>query len=270
MIPNKDAFLKKYPMILNYTAGRRDGKYVIKVFLQRKDAITEDFFRENCSNADDFEFNFIYATELLMDAKFLNETPPISTQEIEKLRKIIHKEEDKIVALHSNIIGIDIGRTMLNETEFGDPCIVLKCLDKTIVPFGESEIPKFLQGYMVDIREDFIMFASCVNCHQLANGCTIGRRREQSTGSVGFFVKPRLSKTVGFLTAAHVALGNVSELTESSEPFQGDFHEIVHPSSSDNVIGRVTKAYFGNWESNEYPQGIDAAYVHLDEPNTRG
>lgn len=255
---------------MNYIAGRKDGKYVIKVFLQRKDYTTEEFFKQNCRNADEYEFSFTYATELLMDAKFLNETPPISTQTIEQLRKIIHEEEDKIVALHSNIVGIDIGRTMLNETEFGDPCIVLKCLDKTILPFGESEIPKSLQGYIVDIREDLFMFASCVDCYKLDIGCSIGRLGEQCEGSVGFFVKPRSDENGGFLTAAHVAFGNVSELIESPEPFQGDFHEIVHPSSSQNVIGRVTKAYFGNWKSNEYPKGIDAAYVRLDEPNTRG
>ena len=270
--PNKQELMKKYPSVLNYIAGKRDGKSVIKVFLEKKDDEAEMFLRENCGISDDLEFEFIYAKEFIEDTRFPGEPPPVDKQTRASLRKIIQDEEDKIIALYSNVVGIGMGRIMLNDTQCGDPCIVVYCLDKTLVPFGEKKIPNFLKGYIVDIREDFFMFGCGMDCRQLDKGCCIGRAGEESAGSLGIFVTSKLSSSNerGFLTAAHVAYGNVLELNKFATPVDGDFHPIVHPVLSNRVIGNVTIAFCGNCETNGYEKGIDAAFVRFAGIENRG
>ena len=262
--------MTKYPSVLNYTAGWKDDKSIIKVFLEKKEDEVEEFFKkekEEFRISTDTEVDFIYANEFIKETQIEKEPPPVDRDKRTILKKIIQDEEDKIIALYSTVVGIGVGRTMLSETEFGDPCIVLYCLDKTLVPFGEKKIPKIIKGCIVDIREDFFMFGCCVNCNQFDKGCCIGRAGVNCAGSVGFFVKSNCSssKECGFLTAAHVAHGNVFELNKSASPVEGDFHNIVHPALSQNVIGIVTKAFCGNCKTNEYQKGIDAAFVRFAE-----
>ena len=270
--PNKKELMTKYPSVLNYIAGKRDGKSILKVFLEQKDDEAEMFFRENFGLSADLEFDYIYAKEFIENTLFTREPPPVDKQKRTSLRKIIQDEEDKIIALYSTVVGIGIGQTMRSETEFGDPCIVLYCLDKTLVPFGEKKIPNFLKEYIVDIREDFFMFGCSMDCRQLDKGCCIGRAGDKSAGSLGIFVKSNLSSSneSGFLTAAHVAYGNVLELNKSVTPVDGDFHPIVHPVWSNRVIGIVTKAFCGNREANGYKKGIDAAFVRFADIENRG
>ena len=271
--PKKQELMTKYPSVLNYIVGKKDGKSILKVFFEKKDDEAEMFLRDTCCICADIEFDFIYVNEFKNDTMLPIEPPQVDRRTKAGLRKIIQDEEDKIVALYSTVVGIGVGRTMLSETEFGDPCIVLYCLDKTLVPFGEKKIPKLLKGCIVDIREDFFMFGYiCMDCKQLDKGCCIGRDGENIAGSVGFLVKSNCSssKECGFLTAAHVAHGNVLELNKSATPVNGDFHNIVHPALSENVIGNVTKAFCGNRKTNEYQKGIDAAFVRFAEKKTKG
>lgn len=278
VFPYKEAVMKKYPSVLNYLAGRIGGKSVIKVFFQKEDNEAEAFFRENCSKTDDTELEFINVSELLKESKFRKKAHPVSRQTRTQLQEIIRHEEDKLTAIHSNIAGIGVGRVMINENEFGDPCIVLYCLDKRLLPFGEKEIPKSLKGNTIELREEIFMFGFCDNCQHLElldNGCGIGRPFNDSAGSVGFLVKSKCqSKEWGFLTAAHVAYENVLELKYVSNPVLENSQEIVHPSyqdsKSNNIIGRVTKASCGSLQTNDYSKGIDAAFVHVYEPEIRG
>lgn len=79
----------------------------------------------------------------------------------------------------------------------------------------------------------------------------------------------------GFLTAAHVALDDecCSDLYNETELFSKNFskvtQEIVHPSLEDsamnNVIGRVTEAFYGNDK-----RGIDAAFVAVSSIELSG
>lgn len=271
-LPRKQELMTKYPSVLNYIAGWKDGKTILKVIFEKKDDEAEKFLRDSCRISADTDFDFIYANEFIKETQLPIEPPTVDKQIRSNLKKIIQDEEDKIIALYSTVVGIGVGRTMLSETEFGDPCIVLYCLDKTLVPFGEKKIPKMLKGCIVDIREDFFMFGLCMDCKQLDKGCCIGRDGENSAGSVGFLVKSNCSSSIecGFLTAAHVAHGNVLELNKSATPVNGDFHNIVHPALSENVIGNVTKAFCGNRKTNECQKGIDAAFVRFAEKKTKG
>ena len=270
VLPDKKSLMNKYPSVMNYIAGRKNDKSVMKVFLEKEDGEVERYLREKCFEIDKLEY--IYAETLMNDTQFIKEAPPVDRHTRKRLQKIIRDEEDKTVALYSNIVGIGVGRVKLNEIKFGDPCIVLYCLDKSLVPFGEKKLPNFLKGCVVDTREDFFMFGSCKNCEQLDKGCCIGRAGEESAGSVGFLVKQtnRSTNECGLLTAAHFTYGNISELNKSLTPVYGDYHKIVHPAMSDNVIGHVTKAFCGNRKTNEYEKGIDVAFVRFAEKENRG
>lgn len=149
------------------------------------------------------------------------------------------------------------------------------------VPFGERKLPTILEGYPVDIREDYVMFGHCSNCPPLNNGYSIGRHSSDQTGSVGFLVKsnnPTSSPEFGFVTAAHEAVECFTELCDnnallSQHRLYNKRCEIVHPSWNDsnnqnNIIGRVSEAFCGNFGTEK--TGIDAALVVLYEQYMKG
>lgn len=52
------------------------------------------------------------------------------------------------MARHSTVIAIGVDRN-----QHGFPTIVLYCLDKLIIPFGEKKIPEYLEDEKVEIRD---------------------------------------------------------------------------------------------------------------------
>lgn len=188
------------------------------------------------------------------------------------MNEVINRHAEKVFANHSNIIGMEISNMRSdNHKMVNELCIVLLCLDASILPFGESPLPKSLEDYPCDFRRDIITFGHCVDCQSLNIGCSIGIPSVQSAGSVGFFVKSNDSRdlfTNGFLTAAHVAIQQYDELYEhnsllSQHSLANSSHQIVHPSCLDNaannVIGEVIESIFGNYEPTR--TAIDAAFV---------
>lgn len=56
-------------------------------------------------------------------------------------------------------------------------CIIIYCLDKDLVFFGEKLFLKILEGFFCDIWEDCIMFGGCFDCYEIVYlnfGCCIG------------------------------------------------------------------------------------------------
>lgn len=161
------------------------------------------------------------------------------------------------------------------------PCIIIYCLDKDLVPFGEKPLPKTLEGFYCDIRKDFIMFGVCFDCHEITHpnpGCCIGLP-SNGIGSAGFLVKGNNSglETSGFRTAAHVAAENWAELYYKNSflsklKFGQHNYEIVYPllpnDVSGQIIGKVRESYCGNWGPEDI--GIDAAFVQNYEQDKAG
>lgn len=285
----KAAVLKKsvfemYPSMM-YLAGTRNGVTVVKVFLTSDGKKgTLDKFREQFSDAQ-FEFVDV-ATEFEQNSNNMKKienleqsAPDIDKDSRIKMKDIISRHAAKIFANHSSIMGFDISNVRSENNEMlNEFCIVLFCLDDSILPFGESPLPKSLEGYPCDVRKGFCMFGDCLNCQGLNVGCSIGIPSENSAGSVGFFVKannfPALEQQ-GFITAAHVAIKNYDELYEQSlllsESFANASNEIVHPSYADStanvVIGKVIKSFFGNLTNGT---GVDAAFVETNQPKLGG
>ena len=279
----------KCPSILTYIAGRRNNEPSVTVCLKGENKEeAKAFFHTKFKIAS---IDFVDVTTELQDRseklkKRREQSKKVTLMDSHirnGLRTIQKRYEEKLMATHSNIIGIGLGH-MMSDDNHDQPCIVLYCLDKSLIPFGEQELPKYLDGYPVDIREDVIKFGHCTNCRSLHNGCSIGRPFDDSAGSVGFFVRSKettANQDIGFLTAAHVALGNdfLERLYEnrallSQNVFASNIHEheIIHPSWKDSKIndkiGTVSEAFCGNFGPNE--KGVDAAFVKLNKPVLEG
>ena len=264
---------------MTYIVGKKHDKPAVKVFLKEEDSKAKEYF---CRTFD----KHIYDTEFVDVSKQIEERLQIAAtvkfepemdKEIRKrLGEIIKKHSKKLLANHSHIIRISGGNMPEGKSDERKPCIVIHCLDKTLIPTREQELPNQVEGYPVYIKEGFIMFGSCEGCTTLKNGCSIGIHEDKSAGSIGFFVKVRrrdqLLEEKGFLTAAHVAFPNFKNISKANKLFtENDLrdhsNEIVHPSLCESdiptPIGRVSKAVWGYYGQNEI--GIDAAFVKLYE-----
>lgn len=282
VIQNRETFLKKYSSVLSYIAGTKNGQDFVKVFLNDDDEEAKEKFKESTYLEKITTFEFINVQRRINEErlKMLKEkkkrkpvAPSIAGNIRKNIDKIIQSEGEKLIATHSNVTGLGIDRQLLENGRFGDPCIVLYCFDKTLVPFGEGKLPVHLKGYPVDIREDFIMFGLCSSgCNPLKKGCSIGIPGVRSSGSVGFFVRSTVSSTEnGFLTAAHVALSE-EDMALSNDGILHGAHQIIHPSSEDSEVNEITGIVSRGVCKNIGPEetGIDAALVTFDKPTSGG
>lgn len=260
--------LKRHPSVLKYIAGCKNENETMKVFLRHADeeAVKDfkqflgdaiklhivDIEKESKESAHDKEDSLYVVDRLVRDS----------------LSQTIKNQGERMYANHSGIVGLGIGT--MNVTGKIMPCIIIYCLDKKLIPYGEKPIPEYLEGWHCDLREDIVMFGACFNCQSIAYpnpGCCIGLPR-RTFGSAGFLAKINTTEkpVTGFLTAAHVVAENWTELYQTnsflSDLNVGDFqHEIYHPLFPENQngqrIGRVRESFCGDFEG----YGIDAAFV---------
>lgn len=283
------ATLQIYPSILKFIAGRRsDGKPIAKEFLQHDDKEAKEHFKKCCKVSEDTQFEFVnvekYSKQIFEEVERLNcyekKAPPLSKQALAHLGEIIHEKGEQIYARYSNVIGIGVSPVRCVGCEILEqPCIVLYCLDKSIVPYGEKPLPELLEGWRCDIREDFVLFGNCPNpCPSHSRnfpepGCSIGIPFVDSAGSVGFLVEPKNGSNnyrlkCGFLTASHVAIQGFQELYHQDRLLSMSHlarrdHSIVHPSWQDGYtgyeVGQVVESFCGNYGLNKI--GMDFALV---------
>lgn len=288
--------LKEHPSILKFIAGRRvDGHSVVKVFLRNQDEEAQLLFKKSCIDSNDLRFEFVNLAKKSREIKKKNEELQMLERKASgieestriKMKKVIQEHGEKIFAKYSNVVGMCISNIrFVNDYTLVAPCIVLYCLDKTLIPFGEDQLPKVLAGWPCDIREDFVMFGTCPRNCSLNNtnlpepGCSIGRPFDISSGSVGFLVeakKPVRKFRCGFLTAAHVAIENFQELYKQNTLLSMNHllsqqdHFIVHPSWEDNehennTVGEVIESYCGHYVNS----GLDFALVRSDRSRNEG
>ena len=284
-LKKRKAITEAFPSNLTFIAGRKNDVSVVKVYLKDDDHKVQANIEKQAYTIG-IKPEFVNVSLRMKQSESLKETtkekklPPSMDKNTRKhLGNIINNTGEKLMALYSNITWISIGN-MPKGLHFGKPCIVLHCLDKMFVPFGEKQLPVSWEGYPVDIRESFVMLACSDGCRSLENGCSIGIPSVKVAGSVGIFVKRRFSELQvhGFLTAAHVALEKHRELNNrnsffSAHALNSNIHEITHPSIIDGRtstrIGRVKEAFYGQFTSKSNRIGIDAAFVETYE-DTKG
>lgn len=272
-----ESVLLSHPSIVRYIAGQRgDNRPVVKVFLSYGNKEDMLFFKMCCTVPDDTQFEFVNvekSKEIVGEVEKLKlqerKAPAVDKATRVQLNRIIEEHAEKIYANYSQVIGMRIGKVRrVGDTIQEEPCIVLYCLDKTIIPFGEKPLPDSIAGWPCDVREDFIMFGACPNkCSPFRQnspdpGCSIGVPSDNASGSVGFLFESRDTKNAygsGFLTASHVAIKRPcldlyqSDATFRSLKFKSEDHCIVHPSWEDNehadhTVGNVVQAYCGNYD----------------------
>lgn len=274
--------------IIKFIAGyKKDGKAVVKVYLRNDDDQARHTFKNDSVVTKDTEFVFVVvdtnSKTISKEAEQMNsyekKAPAIDDRTLAKLGKTIQEQGDKIYAKYSNVVGIGISPVRsINNKILEQPCIVLYCLDKAIIPFGEKPLPESLEGWPCDLREDFVMFGTCPSSCPSSNqnfpepGCSIGIPSVDSAGSVGFLVEsknPLNTLKCGFLTASHVAIERFQELYHhgsllSMNSLSLQKHFIVHPSwqdnnHDDNKVGQVVESFCGNYGLGKI--GMDFALV---------
>lgn len=281
--------MQKYPSILKYITGYRDSvdkKQVVKVFLRGEDEETKTFFKDCCAYSKDLQFKFVNVerskdrNKEVEELKILERKAPavdISTRKT--LKQIIQEHGKKIYALFLNVVGIQIGKARrVGNLIQEETCIIVYCLEKCVILFGEKPLPETIAGWPCDIREDFVRFGRCSrNCpaqnQSLPDpGCCIGRKSENSSGSAGFLYESREPENElgdGFFTAAHVAVKDLEKLYPDTSFTMAnlcpDENIIVHPSYPKNGnqnyrVGRVVEAYLD----------LDFAVVKISESRNGG
>lgn len=301
IVQDREKLFCKFPSILSLIAGKKEGRSIVEVFLRDNDKKADilDYLKERCKVSFDIEFyppnvseRRQRETESIDEEEHNKKMNPLS--EVEKhtmghMHKLVQIHEDILLANYSNLVGIGVSR-IVDGSRCGKPCIVLHCLDKTIVPFGENMLPKFIEGYPVEVQENLYTFALCKTCPPINYHCSIGTHHDETDktntpeGSVGFFVKNRLdSYESGFLTAAHIVFckKQLIRVYNSKNMFckaDEDNYKILHQSEEDKKklveIGQVNKAFFGNCNTTpngvDRSVGIDAAYVKFASSIQKG
>ena len=80
--------------------------------------------------------------------------------EIDMIRRASHCEVNRLIKKHSNITIVNAcpvrskngGRQLVKE-----PCVVIHCLVKGLVPFDEDPFPRSISGFPTDVREGYMM-----------------------------------------------------------------------------------------------------------------
>lgn len=152
----------------------------MKVYLSGVvDEEAKTFIKTHCKVSNETAFEFINVDDIDENQEEEEINPAVAESTIADAMQIIRENGEKILAKYSNVIGIRVGQTRSH-------CITLYCLDRTIVPFGEHPLPKFIEGRPCNVREDFFILGTCpLNCtDELPKpGCSIGVPERQGAGS---------------------------------------------------------------------------------------
>ena len=135
---------------------------------------------------------------------YASNVPSIVSKEFEQLEvsqvnditKIIDKNLS-VFSKHRNITAIHPSLKVTNSNQTNSPCIRVYVLGKGCIPVGESEIPKVVEDYLVDIVDGFWCetldtFRPPTAHNQeryLRLGASIGVRGGNNSGTLGAIVK---------------------------------------------------------------------------------
>lgn len=114
--------------------------------------------------------------------------------------------------------GFGVSNVKYEEDNFIEGfCIVVYCLDKDLILYGEILFLISVKGCFCDIWEGVFMFGYCVDCCNVSFnfGCSIGMLNDIYIGFVGFIVKLILLKYfIGFLIVVYVLIEELLDLYE--------------------------------------------------------
>lgn len=109
--------------------------------------------------------------------------------EIMAIQRIINRNIARLKLDHSNLVKVSASavRSLQNGSLLAkEPCIVLYCRSKGIIPFGENPFPKSVDGIPVDVRDglagDLDVLDSRINVSKLAKELRGGSRSCEDIG----------------------------------------------------------------------------------------
>ena len=203
----------------------------------------------------------------------------ISAEEYLKMNACLVKHSPNLLRCHSNIQVIGISKVKSRcfdskaekQTNIEDiPSVVLYVHIKGVIPFGEIEFPKELDGYSVDIREGcFLTYMQSDNhvyahFQNLRMGCHIANVYQMS-GSLGGFVRLQ-NKNIGCFTCWH--LFDTEESRHAYEKdklnhkhLKRDMYQPIPSFEHNNKIGVIVEAIKS--EGSEQTIGVDAALIEI-------
>ena len=172
------------------------------------------------------------------------------------------EKADKLFREHSNlnIIATSTQKSVgfrYNYNVFHQPCYVLFCHCKSLIPYGESLFPESIDGIPTDVREGYFTFGSN---QQIQIGTSILRRDVPKAGTIGGFVDLENGKT-GLITCAH-CFYSLEELRNRNLPTNLP----VSTAFEEEDFGEVTRATFTPDDPSRV--SVDAALVELHDGNT--
>ncbi|XP_061193685.1 uncharacterized protein LOC133201909 [Saccostrea echinata] len=184
----------------------------------------------------------------------------------ETLPTISEKEARELFKRHSNLTMISaspcksVGYSKGKHRIVEKPCILLLCLHKGYIPYGEGEFPRKIGDAEVDVQEGFCNFGK-----SLEMGGDIRRKGSKSVGSIGGFVNLTGSK-IGLITCAHVVLSH-KELEKRRLDYLPEVETFINSAHSYKVCGKVINAEFPKPDDcNLNPlegSSVDAALIEL-------
>lgn len=209
---------KKHGSISGYIHGIKHDVQIVKFFLKYDDKKAKLAMEKNISKGLITEFIVIpdrieeIKRNLAPITAKENSARSINAQRRSRIDEIIRERATDIYRNHSDVFGLRISNVRnVGGALIEDPCIVIYCLDKSFIPANENKLPTEIDGYKCDIRENIIMFGGGGNL-----GSSIGTPYDVKFGSIGFFAKSNFTTDIpasGFLTAAHVAITELTDYT---------------------------------------------------------
>ena len=163
----------------------------------------------------------------------------LKVSQVDEVNKIID-ENLSLFSRHRNITAVQASFKVSDSKETNDPCIMVYVLGKGHIPIGESEIPRFVGCYPIDIVNGFWIKTleplkpnnAQKQSDYLRLGASIGVNGEKSSGTLGAVLKDENSDDLYLLSCYHVI-----KRTEESE--------IIHPGL-DHHLNSV-KYYLNNY-----------------------
>ena len=153
--PQKPVFVM---MTKDTCRGQREDSFGIDIYRRRYDLVSDE------------------AAAVLSSEKV--QSNRLSGTEMDHMCEMIDEEGGKLFDKHSNITVINgcsykskEGGSMLEST----PCVVIHCLVKGIIPFGEDLFPGSIGDIPTDVREGLFYLGVCADRGENMDGVEVGK-----------------------------------------------------------------------------------------------
>lgn len=168
----------------------------------------------------------------------------LEASQVDEINEIISKNLH-VFDEHRNITAVQASFKVVQSKQTEDPCIVIYVLGKGSIPFGESEFPRTIGPYPVDVVEGFwvrtrdpwMPMEAQEQSNVLCLGASIGVKGKEASGTLGAIVEDEHSGTLYALSCSHV-------MTHAEKS------EIIHPGLNDHLN-------YLKYHLNEYSKWLD-------------